>query len=183
MDFARIKNLVKKNGNTCILVEGGEPEIVVMTFDEYEKLANGNTDEIRWESKEENVGTDAVDFSSANESETTEKNADDSLNDFISELYGNASEEKESANRAERTRDADTHADTYAFGAENNDFKDLRGADDDKKEDDLPLKQPLLSIHNERDDEDIAESPFFDEAHEKQAGLRLENVRLEDLPL
>ena len=40
MDFARIKNLVKGNGDKLILMENGEPEAVVMSFAEYSKLAN-----------------------------------------------------------------------------------------------------------------------------------------------
>ncbi|MBI3631092.1 MAG: type II toxin-antitoxin system Phd/YefM family antitoxin [Candidatus Sungbacteria bacterium] len=41
MDFAKIKNLVKGNGDRVILLENGEPEAVVMSFAEYEKLAAG----------------------------------------------------------------------------------------------------------------------------------------------
>ena len=38
MDFEKIKNLVKRNGEKLILVENGEPEAVVMSFDEYTRL-------------------------------------------------------------------------------------------------------------------------------------------------
>lgn len=38
MDFRKIKNLVKQNGDKFIFVENGEPELVVMSFQEYEKL-------------------------------------------------------------------------------------------------------------------------------------------------
>ncbi|MBI3420641.1 MAG: hypothetical protein HY006_01115 [Candidatus Sungbacteria bacterium] len=38
MDFSKIKNLVRLNGDKVILVENDEPEIVVMSFHEYEKI-------------------------------------------------------------------------------------------------------------------------------------------------
>lgn len=38
MDFTRIKNLVRGNGEKLILVENGEPEVVVMSFSEYTRL-------------------------------------------------------------------------------------------------------------------------------------------------
>jgi len=42
MDFTRIKNLVKGNGEKLILVENGEPEVVVMSFSEYAKIAGAD---------------------------------------------------------------------------------------------------------------------------------------------
>ena len=38
MDIARIKNLVKQNGDKVILVENDEPEIVMMSFAEYARI-------------------------------------------------------------------------------------------------------------------------------------------------
>lgn len=38
MDFVKIKNLVKLNGDKFIFLENGEPELVIMAFKEYEKL-------------------------------------------------------------------------------------------------------------------------------------------------
>lgn len=43
MDFGKIKNLVKRNGDKFVFMENGEPELVVMSFREYEKLlTNGS---------------------------------------------------------------------------------------------------------------------------------------------
>ena len=42
MDFVKLKNLVKQNGDKFVFVENGEPEIVMMSFGEYEKLAKNN---------------------------------------------------------------------------------------------------------------------------------------------
>ena len=39
MELSKLKNLVRENGDKVILVENGEPELVVMSFAEYEKLA------------------------------------------------------------------------------------------------------------------------------------------------
>ncbi|QQG45019.1 MAG: hypothetical protein HYW89_03380 [Candidatus Sungiibacteriota bacterium] len=39
MDFSKLKNLVKHNGDKFVFVENGEPEMVMMSFKEYEKLA------------------------------------------------------------------------------------------------------------------------------------------------
>ncbi len=39
MDFVKIKNMVRENGDKVIIMENGEPELVVMSFAEYEKLA------------------------------------------------------------------------------------------------------------------------------------------------
>lgn len=39
MDFTRIKNLLRGNGEKLILVENGEPEVVVMSFSEYARIA------------------------------------------------------------------------------------------------------------------------------------------------
>lgn len=44
MDFSRIKNLVKQNGDKFIFVENGEPEMVMMSFGEYQKLSQHGTD-------------------------------------------------------------------------------------------------------------------------------------------
>lgn len=38
MNLSQIKNLVKQNGDKFIFIENGEPELVVMSFQEYEKL-------------------------------------------------------------------------------------------------------------------------------------------------
>ncbi len=43
MDLARIKKIVKQNGDKVILVENDEPEVVVMSFAEYEKLTAHET--------------------------------------------------------------------------------------------------------------------------------------------
>ena len=39
MNLSRIKNLVKENGDKVILVENDEPEVVVMSFREYERIS------------------------------------------------------------------------------------------------------------------------------------------------
>lgn len=39
MNFVKLKNLVKRNGDKFIMIENGEPELVVMSFQEYEKLS------------------------------------------------------------------------------------------------------------------------------------------------
>lgn len=44
MDISKLKNLVKQNGDKFILVENGEPEIVLMSFHEYQRLTGGDTD-------------------------------------------------------------------------------------------------------------------------------------------
>lgn len=41
MDLSKIKNLVKQNGDKFIFVENGEPEVVMMSFREYEKFVGG----------------------------------------------------------------------------------------------------------------------------------------------
>lgn len=38
MNLDQIKNLVKQNGDKFVFVENGEPEIVMMSFGEYQKL-------------------------------------------------------------------------------------------------------------------------------------------------
>lgn len=44
MDLSKIKNLVKKNGDKFIFIEDGEPELVVMSFREYEKISGSAKD-------------------------------------------------------------------------------------------------------------------------------------------
>ena len=39
MDFTKIKKFVTERGDRFILVENGEPALVLMSFSEYEKLA------------------------------------------------------------------------------------------------------------------------------------------------
>ena len=41
MDLARIKNLVRNGGDRFIIVENGEPEVVVLSFLDYERMVNG----------------------------------------------------------------------------------------------------------------------------------------------
>lgn len=43
MDLGKIKNFIRQNGDKFIVVENDEPELVVMSFGEYEKLVRGNT--------------------------------------------------------------------------------------------------------------------------------------------
>lgn len=42
MDFSKIKHLVQANGDKFIFLENGEPEIVVLSFHEYQKLLRGS---------------------------------------------------------------------------------------------------------------------------------------------
>ncbi len=42
MDLSKIKNLIKRNGDKVIVVENGEPELVVMSFKEYEKITEAH---------------------------------------------------------------------------------------------------------------------------------------------
>ncbi len=46
MDLTKIKNLVKKNGDKFIFVENGEPDLVVMSFAEYERLIEREDDAV-----------------------------------------------------------------------------------------------------------------------------------------
>ncbi len=41
MDFSKIKQLVRQSGDKFIFLEDGEPEIVVLSFHEYQKLLRG----------------------------------------------------------------------------------------------------------------------------------------------
>ena len=41
MDLLQMKHWVRNNGDKFILVEDGEPQMVVMSFHEYEKLTKG----------------------------------------------------------------------------------------------------------------------------------------------
>lgn len=45
MNLEKIKNLIKQNGDKVILVENGEPEVVLMSFQEYEKLSKNSAGE------------------------------------------------------------------------------------------------------------------------------------------
>lgn len=47
MDFIKIKNMVRENGDKVIFMENGEPELVVMSFAEYEKLARLHLPEVK----------------------------------------------------------------------------------------------------------------------------------------
>ncbi len=40
MDVSKILQLAKKNGDTFIVIENGEPEMVLMSFREYEDMVN-----------------------------------------------------------------------------------------------------------------------------------------------
>jgi len=42
MDFSKIKNLIKSSGDKFIVLgESGEPDLVILSFAEYEKLLSG----------------------------------------------------------------------------------------------------------------------------------------------
>lgn len=66
MDISKIKNLIKSSGDKFIVLDNaGNPELVIISFAEYEKLAHkttGNIDEVRisqamiGEKHEESVG-------------------------------------------------------------------------------------------------------------------------------
>lgn len=43
MDLGRIKKLIKQDGDKFIVTESGEPELVIMSFKEYEKLAGAGS--------------------------------------------------------------------------------------------------------------------------------------------
>lgn len=43
MDLARIKNFIKQNGDKFVVMEDGEPEVVIMSFREYEGLMQKNS--------------------------------------------------------------------------------------------------------------------------------------------
>ena len=42
MDFSKIKNLIKQGENRFIMLENGEPEFVILSFSEYERLLGEN---------------------------------------------------------------------------------------------------------------------------------------------
>ncbi len=44
MDWIKLKNLVKQNGDKFVFMENGEPEAVMMSFHEYQKLFGGDAD-------------------------------------------------------------------------------------------------------------------------------------------
>lgn len=43
MDLATIREFIKRNGDTFILIENGHPELVMMPFQEYEKIFRQQT--------------------------------------------------------------------------------------------------------------------------------------------
>lgn len=47
MDLSQIKHLITRNGDRVILVENGEPEVVLMSFAEYEKMTGVSAAEPR----------------------------------------------------------------------------------------------------------------------------------------
>lgn len=46
MDFTKIKRIIKQNGDKFIFVENGEPDLVVMSFAEYERLIEREEDPV-----------------------------------------------------------------------------------------------------------------------------------------
>lgn len=42
MDLSRIKHFITRNGDRVLIVENGEPEMVLMSFEEYEKMADAS---------------------------------------------------------------------------------------------------------------------------------------------
>jgi len=46
MDLSRIKKIIRQNGDKVILVEHDEPEMVMMSFAEYEKLVSREESEM-----------------------------------------------------------------------------------------------------------------------------------------
>lgn len=72
MDFAKIKNLVKGNGDKLILVENDEPEIVMMSFAEYEKMTNGGLGSDGAVRSFSNRGTADIELASYDDSSQTE---------------------------------------------------------------------------------------------------------------
>lgn len=42
MDFSKIKKFIKNHGDTFIILEEGEPEFVVMSYQSYEKMISHN---------------------------------------------------------------------------------------------------------------------------------------------
>lgn len=231
MDFSRIKNLVKKNGDKFIFVEDGEPEMVIMSFAEYEKMTGGGDNDIRWDTDEKNAFGNDSDF--LHPVKTPE---DDTFNDFLSGANSAISildEEKESD--VKKNEFASQAADYR--GAQNDDFRDLRGMRGEGPTDalrgelpaaqeeatfisekDSPSDQFFTSVYDEKPEnfaKDVRESfrgidpdpaLYPDRNYQKEwkesvaeleknnsrkslrddkeeAGFRLENVRLEDLPL
>lgn len=47
MDFVKIKNMIRESGDKVVFMENGEPEFVVMSFAEYEKLARLHLPEVK----------------------------------------------------------------------------------------------------------------------------------------
>lgn len=57
MDLHRIINIMKKTGDKFIFIEENEPRFVILSFDEYEKIVNSGTLDLK---KKEQVGLDAL---------------------------------------------------------------------------------------------------------------------------
>ena len=76
MDLSKIKNFVKKNGDKFIVIENDEPEIVVMSFQEYVKLVD---DKIDSRDKATTIVKSTRDTKAQEETKATTGNGGDSL--------------------------------------------------------------------------------------------------------
>ncbi len=93
MDISKIKNLVKQNGDKFIFVENGEPEIVMMSFKEYEKLAQQDANQHMRQSPLDRDKYDAVTFnldasSHLSSYSTLRKGPHDSVPNLTARLQG-----------------------------------------------------------------------------------------------
>ncbi|MBI4137953.1 MAG: type II toxin-antitoxin system Phd/YefM family antitoxin [Candidatus Sungbacteria bacterium] len=132
MDFSQIKQLVKRNGDRVILVENDRPEVVVMSFEEYEKMSNGVA-------REPEIRHAALSVSPARESESV-------LADDFSSLFDEAEESKNMFQRpspgrgAEAARGGDLSGGPF-FGRRP--VPPTSVGIEDVGLDDLPLESPL----------------------------------------
>lgn len=73
MDLEEIKNLIKKDTGKFIIVENGEPILMIMSFKDYKKLVGGYKREVRNEETKESQEEKAEEFNSENESQYSEQ--------------------------------------------------------------------------------------------------------------
>lgn len=176
MDLSKFKKLIKKSGDKVIFVEDGEPDMILMSFDEYESLI----DEGDFDHGKELSEYSSENFNSFNKFDLEDKHGSSYDAPPVVELDNSeVSEEKDKGEF-----DFDDHKKDF-FSSINDDWtgSNLDLGDVQEKEDFSDNNDEAGGIEKKEKPAQIIDFSSENSPKSKTTPLRLEDIKLEDLPI
>lgn len=175
MDLSRFKKLIKKSGDKVIFVEDGEPDMILMSFDEYESLI----DESDFDPEKELGEYSSENFNSFDKFNLEEKGSSNYETPPVVELESSeVSEEKDK----DEFDFGDRKKGSFSSVADDWSPNGFGIGDPPETEEGLSSRSDA-DIIEEKQEKSAQIIDFSSENSSRNIPLRLEDIKLEDLPI